>query len=75
MAGQETGRCKYQEHLRLNMLRLVRLSSPSSSQVQRRPTLQLQTPRKHSLNTSGLTFPMPIKDIPKFEKQNPLHKH
>jgi len=28
-------------------------------------------PHENTLNTSGLTFPMPIKDIPKFEKQNP----
>jgi len=28
-------------------------------------------PHESTLNTSGLTFPMPVKDIPKFEKQNP----
>jgi len=28
-------------------------------------------PHENTLNTSGITFPMPIKDIPKFEKQNP----
>ena len=26
---------------------------------------------QNSLNLSGLTFPMPIREIPKFEKQNP----
>jgi len=26
---------------------------------------------ENTLNTSGLAFPMPVKDIPKFEKQNP----
>jgi len=28
-------------------------------------------PHEKTLNTSALTFPMPVKDIPKFEKQNP----
>ena len=28
-------------------------------------------PYENTLNLSGLTFPMPVKDIPKFEKQNP----
>jgi len=26
---------------------------------------------ENSLNLSGLTFPMPVQDIPKFDKQNP----
>ena len=29
------------------------------------------THHQNSLNLSGLTFPMPVRDIPKFEKQNP----
>ena len=28
-------------------------------------------PQQNTLNTSGLTFPIPVKDIPKFEKQTP----
>ena len=28
-------------------------------------------PYRNTLNLSGLDFPMPVKDIPKFEKQNP----
>jgi len=28
-------------------------------------------PYENTLNLSGLTFPMPVKNIPKFEKQNP----
>ena len=28
-------------------------------------------PHENTVNTSGITFPMPTKDIPKFEKRNP----
>jgi len=63
---QETSRCKYQEHLRLKMLRLA------LHPVARNPNqLYKYKPHENTLNTSGLTFPMPVKDIPKFEKQNP----
>jgi len=30
------------------------------------------TPYENTLDISGLTFPFPVKDVPKFEKQTPL---